>query len=697
MSATPTQRKSTGGRSARPESREKSSGARAASASTTQKGESSFDKKKILKVRIEDDVDKSRKKRTLKEPKTREKTTRGSVLLTESLDSSDVDEKGHGSNEESKGESAKKQRHGHGTGTSRLTMKDIVNPAVLTPNPVDDNADEKEGKVGSSEDLESNRGKVRKRVAVEKKKVSSSKNGRVVRKGTKKKGEIKSYSSDEEFSEDSVESSDDFGRGKAGNAVRGGRSPARSDRKKEKSLATGSATSRQPVKRNTMNMTLSDFAWICKRVDGMCVPIYENDSKGPRKKELTWKNFFPAMKTDGTHVYVYEILPWVDKESHDEYLASVGKKKSSRKSKRRRSANSGKGGKEDHDRDNGDGSEGCDDEDDNEISDEEEEEEEDFNKHPERPTKYKLVEYSMLRKFFTGQWAKFPSNGRPSDNRHIYNDAKKGKVAFVYWTKLFVEGREKDSATTRARASAKRKRPITIEDEERDSFLGDWPGTGTEKREEKSEDECYDENEEDNSNECKPPARKKRKLETRAKSSKSAERSKKRDANGTSTAKKTSSARVSEIGGIGERGFAHSFDDPSESSCARAEEKSLSIGKGTFNDGAISSAEEELMSYSQNIAAWAKLCAGGDDRVDILLKDGKAKGHLYAKSCSVVATYAEVDEMIEDALNGRMKRDDKRMPIFIAFVGMITGIRSMEGDISKILRATREEKTGRKK
>jgi hypothetical protein len=109
----------------------------------------------------------------------------------------------------------------------------------------------------------------------------------------------------------------------------------------------------------------------------MCVPL-------PNTKAVstaTWVNFFPAIKKDGTAVYVYKIL---QKESD----APDAQKKGS--------------------------------------------------------TIYKMVDYSSLRIFFTGKLKKFPESSKPDDNVYHYKDGELGDVRFVYWTELFERERQKE-------------------------------------------------------------------------------------------------------------------------------------------------------------------------------------------------------------------------------------------------------------
>ena len=168
----------------------------------------------------------------------------------------------------------------------------------------------------------------------------------------------------------------------------------------------GGGKKRDSLVKVQKKLTSEDFQFICTDVDGMCVPLKDKSMLD----KVTMENFHPAVKRDGTHVYVYRIL--------------------------------------------GRGHDGVDNDDDDDDDDDDDEDEDDS---PSAGDTYRMVEYKELRKYFTGRHGKFPESGYdPDNNRYDYKDRRRGTVNFVYWTEFFIQKRTEESLKRREK---KRKTP----------------------------------------------------------------------------------------------------------------------------------------------------------------------------------------------------------------------------------------------
>jgi hypothetical protein len=187
-----------------------------------------------------------------------------------------------------------------------------------------------------------------------------------------------------------------------------------------------------------------DFKTICENVPGMCVPLVGKGSVSKASPE----NFFPAIKRDGTALYVYKVYPTASSATTTRFADES------------KSAKTGKPGKR-----KGESSE------DSEENSDETNGETLFPTNDEGEATYRMVSYNSLRAFFTGQKGnRFPESGRPEDNVFYYEDSTLGKVKFAYWTEVFVRG--KNQAKSRmaekklARALVKSSKTKTMGDDD---------------------------------------------------------------------------------------------------------------------------------------------------------------------------------------------------------------------------------------
>lgn len=164
----------------------------------------------------------------------------------------------------------------------------------------------------------------------------------------------------------------------------------------------GGNRKRESLSKSPKNLTKSDFNLICKNVPDMCVPL----TCTSMVSKATWKNFFPAIKKDGTAVYVYKIISDVNSDDKGDNGSALQRKQ------------------------------------------------------------YKMVDYGPLRMFFTGAWKKFPAKGKPENNYFEYEDKKLGTVKFVYWTALFEAERAKENLSRKLKKQQKSTPVIDINDEE---------------------------------------------------------------------------------------------------------------------------------------------------------------------------------------------------------------------------------------
>lgn len=172
--------------------------------------------------------------------------------------------------------------------------------------------------------------------------------------------------------------------------------------------STSAAKQNKSLSKAAKNLTKTDFRIICKHVEGMCKAV--DDTSDP--KEWSWKNFFPAIKMDGSCVYVYRIN-----------LMRAHLKELEEKKKKAKKNGSGK------------------------LS---------IVVHTKPAFYYKMVDYSKLRMFFTGEHKRFPEAGKPDDNSFVYVDDKRGKIRFVWWTDYFMEERNKEMESRKTKKETKK-------------------------------------------------------------------------------------------------------------------------------------------------------------------------------------------------------------------------------------------------
>ena len=88
--------------------------------------------------------------------------------------------------------------------------------------------------------------------------------------------------------------------------------------------------------------------------------------------------------------------------------------------------------------------------------------------------RYKRVDYSHLRQFFTGIHKKFPAERRPENNYFEYQDDALGTVPFAYWTDLFVLERTREVSFRRKRLQEYKQQETCPRVQEM-QLLGDQP------------------------------------------------------------------------------------------------------------------------------------------------------------------------------------------------------------------------------
>lgn len=204
---------------------------------------------------------------------------------------------------------------------------------------------------------------------------------------------------------------------------------------------------RDSLSKLSKTLTKDDFQLICKNVEDMCVPIRSTEEISTS----TWHNFFPAIKQDGTCVYVFKIKPNFGNEKDDDDdcdTESLTNNKNSKKIKSR------------------------------------------YGKlqvnipNSSAKTIYKMVDYNRLRVFLTGRtYKKFPAKNKPADNVYYYDDKKLGKVKFVYWTQYFIDEREKEKMNRQLKKNQK------LQEEESNKKAHPIVDIEEEEKEEKEEEE----------------------------------------------------------------------------------------------------------------------------------------------------------------------------------------------------------------
>lgn len=184
--------------------------------------------------------------------------------------------------------------------------------------------------------------------------------------------------------------------------------------------------------RDVKDFKKSDFRVIYKHVKSITCKIGENETMELKMcqplfditslSKATPENMFPAVKKDGTHVYIYIIKPSSQKPVEDcevndvDVNPSASVKANGNRKRKQQNINE---------------------------------------------TLYKLVPYKDLRKFFTGKYGVFEAKGYdPDNNTFTYYDSKLNQpIPFVYWTKHFITEREKD---TKNRNSKKKNKKLAL-------------------------------------------------------------------------------------------------------------------------------------------------------------------------------------------------------------------------------------------